>query len=206
MKCPRCCAIFLNWPLISMLLNLSWNVLLWSPIHLTYRARVTFIEKDISSTSQNCANDSTTDQLTRVCDLLSKFYVNDDYPKSAKLPILSAFESLLRKMRSMYIDEDSLKMLFKLAVKLYWNIPKIWMIFYFKVLILFGSIVKQTWNSRAWARKAFLTAIFCKKSLQFLKQMICMMIYIKLLRYIDAHKLNRQMENINFNITKKANN
>jgi len=58
------------------------------------------------------------DQLTRVYDLLSKFYVNDDYPKSAKLPILSDFEPLLREMRSMHVDEYSLKMLFKLAVKL----------------------------------------------------------------------------------------
>jgi len=79
------------------------------------------IEKDQNNSfsSQNYADDSTVDQLARVlCDLLSKLYISDDCPKSMKLPIIPDFEPLLREMRFMRIDEDSLQMLFKISVKL----------------------------------------------------------------------------------------
>jgi len=138
------------------------------------------------------------------CDLLSKFYVND-YPKSAKLPILSDFKLLLREMRSIHTDEDSLKILFKLAVKLLKYSKD--MIFYFRILILFGSEthLKQKGEGMSTQRvsnnilQKIIIAIFEANDMhEDLHKAFAM--------YIDAHKLNRQMENINFNITKKANN
>jgi len=79
------------------------------------------LEKDQNNSfsSQNYADDSTVDQLARVlCDLLSKLYISDDCPKNVKLPIIPDFEPLLREMRFMRIDEDSLQMIFKISVKL----------------------------------------------------------------------------------------
>jgi len=98
------------------------GIILLDPIDfVTYLIRAgIFIEKDQNNSfsSQN-ADDFTVDQLARLlCDLLSKFYISDDCPKSMKLPIVPDFEPLLREIRFMRIDEDSLQMLFKISVKL----------------------------------------------------------------------------------------
>ncbi|XP_039308313.1 uncharacterized protein LOC105206561 [Solenopsis invicta] len=80
-----------------------------------------FIDDQNNSTEspQNGANDDNAEKLLKVlCDLLSKFYTSDDCPKSRKLPIVPDFERLIREMSSMRIDEDCLKMLFKITEKL----------------------------------------------------------------------------------------
>lgn len=77
------------------------------------------IDQSNSSNSRNNANDYITDQLTRVfCNLLTKLYLSNDCPKSTKMPIVPDFEPLIKEMSSMNINEDFLKKLFEITVKL----------------------------------------------------------------------------------------
>ncbi|XP_077279813.1 uncharacterized protein LOC143907143 isoform X1 [Temnothorax americanus] len=97
------------------------GILLLDPIVYVTRLirRGIFIESNQNNSSGPHADDSIADQLARVlCDLLSKLYVSDDCPKSTKLPIVPDFEPLLREMGSMNINEECLKKLFAVAVKL----------------------------------------------------------------------------------------
>ncbi|KYQ57709.1 hypothetical protein ALC60_03349 [Trachymyrmex zeteki] len=77
------------------------------------------INENDSSGPPNNANELTVEQLTKVlCDLLSKFYVSDDCPKSKNLPVVPDFEPLIREMSSLQINGDYLKMLFQITEKL----------------------------------------------------------------------------------------
>ncbi|XP_018403377.1 PREDICTED: uncharacterized protein LOC108780239 [Cyphomyrmex costatus] len=77
------------------------------------------IDQNDSSGPLNNANESVVEQLMKVfCDLLSNFYLSDNCPKSEKLPIVPDFEPLIREISSMQINEDYLKMLFKITEKL----------------------------------------------------------------------------------------
>ncbi|XP_039308316.1 uncharacterized protein LOC105198409 [Solenopsis invicta] len=113
--------------------NIAWSceggrlivngILLLDPIeYVTRLIRLgIFIDDQNNSigSPRNCANDAVADQLLKVlCDLLSKFYASDDCPKSMKLPIVPDFEPLIREMSSMHINQDCLKMLFKITEKL----------------------------------------------------------------------------------------
>ncbi|XP_028048403.2 uncharacterized protein LOC105832085 isoform X1 [Monomorium pharaonis] len=77
------------------------------------------VNQNNSSGPQNHTNDAVADQLLQVfCNLLSRYYDSDDCPRTKNLPIVPDFEPLIREMSSMHINEDYLKMLFKITEKL----------------------------------------------------------------------------------------
>jgi hypothetical protein len=98
------------------------NIVLFDPIEyvICLIKQGIFMEIDQNkSDSQNYANNSIGEQLTKVlCDLLSKLFMSDDCPKTEKLPIVPDFAPLIIDMSSMNINEDCLRMLFKIAVML----------------------------------------------------------------------------------------
>lgn len=77
------------------------------------------VNQNDSSGPWNHADDASADQLGRVlCKLLTKLYTSDDCPKSSKIPLVPDFEPLLRQMSSMNINEDYLRKLFEIAIKI----------------------------------------------------------------------------------------
>jgi len=94
------------------------NIVLLDPIEYVIRRVRLGIFMEIDQNKSDSQN-SIGEQLTKVlCDLLSNLYTSDDCPKITKLPIVPDFAPLIRDMSSMNINEDCLRMLFKIAVML----------------------------------------------------------------------------------------
>jgi len=76
-------------------------------------------DQNDQSNAQNNANDDIVKQLVKMfCNLVKEFYASNNYPTNMRMP---NFEPLLREINSMNINEDFVKIIFKIAIKLIKN-------------------------------------------------------------------------------------
>ncbi|XP_029159868.1 uncharacterized protein LOC114931895 [Nylanderia fulva] len=94
------------------------GIILLDPFEFVRRLREFNFNESNSSVSRNDDNSINAQLVKLLLDLLTKFYSSDACPRSENLPTISDFETLIKEMSSMKIDEESLKKIFNIVEKL----------------------------------------------------------------------------------------